>query len=248
MSHTIDRTEDFIRLARLRNFMRPSRPTQRSLPHIAEFSLGEDVDLVIGLTAAALAGNEVARLAKSHQHQGSHLFKAGLSAAVAAGALKLMQREHQDHHEHRNGHSREHTRHHHSRRMLEENEGHEHESYDSSTRHTYAQHASDNERHSDHSERNLENHTHRHRRHSLDSVRTSRALPVEHDNHDYYNPPHSTHTSAPSQTHGHGYTIPRSHATPEDATTLARLTARDSDHHHVHFSDDYDQDSSRSPR
>lgn len=243
MSHTIDRTEDCIRLARLRNFMRPSRPTQRSLPHIADFSLGEDVDLVIGLTAAALAGNEVARLAKSHQHQGSHLFKAGLSAAVAASALKLMQREHQDHHEHRNGHSREHTRHHHSRGMLEENGGYQHENDGSSTHYNYVQHACNNERHSDHSERNLENHTHRHRRHSLDST-----LPVEHDNHNYYNPPNSTHTSAPSQTHGHGYTIPRSHASPEDTTTLARLTARDNGHHHVHFSDDYDQDSSRSSR
>ncbi|KAI7786350.1 hypothetical protein LA080_004172 [Diaporthe eres] len=42
--------------------MKQSRPAQRSPPHIADFSLGEDIDLVIGLTAAALAGNEVVNI------------------------------------------------------------------------------------------------------------------------------------------------------------------------------------------
>lgn len=231
--------------------MKPSQPAHRSLPHIADFSLGEDVDLVIGLTAAALAGNEVARLAKSHQHQGSHLVKAGLSAAVAATALKMMQREHQDnrdHHGHHDGRSREHPGHHHSRGTLEENEHHHHKHHGSSGHHNEAQHPRDNERHSDYSVHNIENHTHHNRRHSLDSVHTLKPLPMEHDNHGYPNRPQSTHTPAPSQSSGHSYTIPQSRASPKDIMEVAPLRSPDFGHHHVHFSDDDDQDSFRSSR
>lgn len=228
--------------------MKSSRPAQRSLPHIPDFSLGEDVDLIIGLTAAALAGNEVARLAKSHQHQGSHLVKAGLSAAVAASALKMMQREHQDHHEDHNGSSREHTRHHHSRDALEENERHHHKHRGSSANHNQAQHPRNNELHSNYSGHNLENHTHHTRRHSLDSIHTLKSLPMEHGNHTYYNQPNSTHKSALSQSSGYGYTIPQSHVSPKDTTELTGLRSPDIGHHHVHFSDDDHQDSYRSSR
>lgn len=227
--------------------MKHSRPAQRSPPHIADFSLGEDIDLVIGLTAAALAGNEVVKLAKNHQHQGSHLVKAGLSAAVAASALKMMQREHQDRHAQHHGHSGEHARHHHSRGTLEENERHQYEHHGSSTYHNQARHSHGNERHSDYGGHNLENHTHHHRRHSLDSIHSSRSLPVDHENHSYNNRPDDAHTSAPSQA-PYGYTIPHSHAPSKDTTPLDRITAPDSAHHHVHFSDDYGQESSRSSR
>lgn len=227
--------------------MKQSRPAQRSTPGIADFSLGEDIDLVIGLTAAALAGNEVVKLAKSHQHQGSHLIKAGLSAAVAASALKMMQREHQDHHEHHHGHGGEYTRHHHSRGTLEENERHQHEHHSSSAYHNQARHSHDSERHSDHSGHNLENHTHHHRRHSLDSIHSSGPLPIDHESHSYNNRPDDTHTSAQSQA-PYGYTIPHSHGPSKDTTALDRLTAPDSGHHHVHFSDDRGQESSRRSR
>lgn len=236
--------------AKPQNSMKPSRPAQRSPPHIADFSLGEDIDLVIGLTAAALAGNEAVKLATSHQHHGSHLMKAGLSAAVAASALKMMQREHQDHREHHHGHSGEHTRHHHSRGTLEENErqhhGH-HGHHGSSAYHNEVQHFRENERDSDYSVHNLENHTHHHRRHSLDSIHSSRLLPVDRKNHSYNSQPDDTYTSASSQA-PYGYTIPRSHGPSKDTTALDRLTAPDSGHHHVHFSEDYGQESSRSSR
>lgn len=203
--------------------MKPSRLAQRTFPHIADVSLGEDVDLVIGLTAAALIGNEVAKLAKSHQHQGSHLVKAGLSAVVAAGALKMMQREHQDHHAHYNGRSREYTWHHCSPGILEEDQRHEHRDHGSYTHHNQAWSSREYEHRSDYIGHILEGHQHHHRRHSLDSTRTSGLLPVDQKCHCCDDRSDDSHMSVPAQT-------------------------QDMGRHHVHFLDGYDQGTSRNSR
>lgn len=63
--------------------------------HVPAFSLGEDVDLAIGLTASALAGNELLQAAGSKEDPTEHLFKAGLSVVAAVAAFKMMKREHE---------------------------------------------------------------------------------------------------------------------------------------------------------
>lgn len=69
-----------------------------SAQHLREFDLGEDVDAVIGVTAAALVGDQLIRATESRKHKASHLMKAGVSAAVALGAFKMLHREHDEKH------------------------------------------------------------------------------------------------------------------------------------------------------
>lgn len=88
--------------------MGPSHHSRRhSLPSLSSFSLGEDIDLAIGLTAGLLAGNELLESTLSHGDgtQTSHLIKAGLGAVVAAGAFKMFGREHRENAEARRGRS-----------------------------------------------------------------------------------------------------------------------------------------------
>lgn len=230
--------------------MKPSRSTQHSLPHIADFSLGEDVDLVIGLTAAALAGNEVAKLARGHQHQGSHLVKAGLSAAVAASALNMMRREHQDHHRHHNNdRSREHTRHYHSQRTDEGDERHHHEHHGPFAQHSQPEYPRDSEHHSDYSGQSLENRTRRHHHDRPESIHALSSLSVEHGNHNYDGGLGGTDMSVPFQKPEYGCEMCHRHASARATTALDRLAPpADVSRHHVHFSDDYDQDGSRNSR
>ena len=51
-----------------------------------DVAFGEGVDLVVGLTATALAADQLLRVKDSKQHKKMHLAKAGLSAAAAAAA------------------------------------------------------------------------------------------------------------------------------------------------------------------
>ncbi|KAJ4386772.1 hypothetical protein N0V93_009670 [Gnomoniopsis smithogilvyi] len=94
--------------------MSSSRHSRRhSLPHIPSFHLGEDIDLAIGLTAGALAGNEFLESSESHSSRASHLLKAGLSAVIAAGAFKMLGREHREN-------AQQHSRHHHANHRTED--------------------------------------------------------------------------------------------------------------------------------
>lgn len=95
--------------------MSRSRHSRRhSLPSLSSFSLGEDIDLAIGLTAGLLAGNELLESTLSHDDgsQASHLIKAGLGAVVAAGAFKMFGREHRENAEAKRGRSHRHRVHH----------------------------------------------------------------------------------------------------------------------------------------
>ncbi|KAK0671720.1 hypothetical protein QBC41DRAFT_315408 [Cercophora samala] len=56
-------------------------------------NLGEDIDLVVGLTATALTADQLLKLKDSKKHKAMHLAKAGLSAATAATAFTMMARE-----------------------------------------------------------------------------------------------------------------------------------------------------------
>lgn len=233
--------------------MKSPQPLLHSLPHMADFSLGEDIDLVIGLTAAALAGNEIVKVAQSHQHHGSHLVKAGLSAALAAGALKMLQREHRDNQKHHNNRSREHTQYHHSRSTLEGNERHQHQSKSSTGHHNQTQSSRDEERHYDyHHERHLdqrEYQPHHHRRHSSDSMGTSRSLLIDHrisSCNDRFNGTNAAQLSESD------HSAHRSHVSHKAARTPSRLVTRGigldpsssvRSHdagHHVHFTNDGD--------
>ncbi|KAJ9131616.1 hypothetical protein NKR23_g11655 [Pleurostoma richardsiae] len=62
--------------------------------HLSGVTLGEDVDFVVGVTAAALAGNQLLHATESKRHKTGHVIGAGLGAAVAATAFTLMKREH----------------------------------------------------------------------------------------------------------------------------------------------------------
>lgn len=102
-----------------RNSMKDERlqdETHKSARHLHEFDLGEDVDAVIGITAAALAGDQVLRTAESEKHKTNHLLKAGVSAAVALGAFKLLHREHDEKH-HNQPHRHQHNADHHGEVM-----------------------------------------------------------------------------------------------------------------------------------
>lgn len=59
-------------------------------------NLGEDIDLVVGLTATALTADQVLKLKDSKKHKAMHLAKASLSAAAAATAFTMMKREHNE--------------------------------------------------------------------------------------------------------------------------------------------------------
>lgn len=88
--------------------MSRSRHSRRHfLPSLSSFSLGEDIDLAIGLTAGLLAGNELleSTLSDGDGSQTSHLIKAGLGAVVAAGAFKMFGREHRENAEAKRGRS-----------------------------------------------------------------------------------------------------------------------------------------------
>lgn len=93
----------------LQRQMSRSRHSHRhTLPSLSSFSLGEDIDLAIGLTAGLLAGNELleSTLSDGDESQTSHLIKAGLGAVVAAGAFKMFGREHRENAEAKRGRSR----------------------------------------------------------------------------------------------------------------------------------------------
>jgi hypothetical protein len=73
---------------------------------IPSISLGEPIDIVLGLTAAALTGDQLLKARSSHEHKTAHLAKAGIGAAVTVGALAMLRADHNDK-QHR--HSREHS-------------------------------------------------------------------------------------------------------------------------------------------
>lgn len=136
--------------------MRPSQhPRRHSLPHIPTFNLGEDIDLAIGLTAGALAGNEFLESSQSHDSRASHLLKAGLSAVVAASAFKMLGREHRE--------SGQQSRHHHHGDRIKDDDDH---SSRHSTRHRVHHHQGERER----GENEARDHTHQHRAHHDDRI------------------------------------------------------------------------------
>ncbi|KAL1873994.1 hypothetical protein VTK73DRAFT_645 [Phialemonium thermophilum] len=60
---------------------------------LSKFDLGEDIDFVVGITAAALTADQLIKATHSKRHKTSHFAKASLSAAVAFGAFKMYQRD-----------------------------------------------------------------------------------------------------------------------------------------------------------
>jgi hypothetical protein len=77
---------------------------------VPSISLGEPIDIVLGLTAAALTGDQLLKARNSHEHKTAHLAKAGLGAAVTVGALAMLRADHNDrshHHRHRSVERRE---------------------------------------------------------------------------------------------------------------------------------------------
>ncbi|KAK0725887.1 hypothetical protein B0H67DRAFT_449941, partial [Lasiosphaeris hirsuta] len=60
-------------------------------------NLGEDVELVVGITAAALTADQLYKLVNTKKHKTMHLVKAGLGAAVAGTSFAMMVQEHHNH-------------------------------------------------------------------------------------------------------------------------------------------------------
>jgi len=70
---------------------------------INDVDFGEGIDLVAGLTAAALSADQLGKVARSKKHKTEHLAKAGLGAVVALGALEMFRREHEEGKHHHDG-------------------------------------------------------------------------------------------------------------------------------------------------
>ena len=76
----------------------PSELSRGRLPSITrDINFGESIDFVVGVTAAALAADQLLKLKDSKNHKTMHLAKAGLSAAAAATAFTMLRREHHEH-------------------------------------------------------------------------------------------------------------------------------------------------------
>ncbi|KAK3364589.1 hypothetical protein B0T25DRAFT_69632 [Lasiosphaeria hispida] len=60
-------------------------------------NLGEDIELVVGVTAAALTADQLYKLMMTKKHKTMHLVKAGLSATVAGASFAMMLQEHHEH-------------------------------------------------------------------------------------------------------------------------------------------------------
>lgn len=93
-AHNPPRTSD-LRTQEISQSIRKMSPNDSSRPATPPFSLSEPVDLIVGITAAALTGNQLLKASSSHDHKTSHLLKAGLGAAVAAGAFTMLRGEHE---------------------------------------------------------------------------------------------------------------------------------------------------------
>ncbi|KAK5651803.1 hypothetical protein OQA88_11670 [Cercophora sp. LCS_1] len=61
-----------------------------------DINLGEEIDLVVGVTATALAADQALKMSKSKDHKAAHFAKASLGAAVATTAFTMMAREHRE--------------------------------------------------------------------------------------------------------------------------------------------------------
>lgn len=80
-----------------------------------DVKFGQDIDLVAGLTAAALTADQLTKVADSKDHKTEHLALAGLGAAATVGALEMFWREHQEskrHHSNHSSHSHNHSQSH----------------------------------------------------------------------------------------------------------------------------------------
>lgn len=96
----------------------PSLSPRSTAYSLSNVNLGEDIDLVVGVTAAALTGDQLFKAAGSKEHKAAHLVKAGLGAVVTVGALRMMAREHSekikhDEHDKARRHPDDESRHHH---------------------------------------------------------------------------------------------------------------------------------------
>lgn len=84
----------------------PSESSKSLLHDITHnVNFGQDIDFVVGVTATALASDQLLKAKDSKEHKKMHLAKAGLSAAAAAAAFTMMRREHLEEH-HRRGRRR----------------------------------------------------------------------------------------------------------------------------------------------
>ncbi|KAK4180457.1 hypothetical protein QBC36DRAFT_320013 [Triangularia setosa] len=61
-----------------------------------DINFGENIDLVLGVTATALTADQLLKLKDSKKNKAMHLAKASLSAAAAATAFTMMRREHNE--------------------------------------------------------------------------------------------------------------------------------------------------------
>lgn len=80
-----------------------SKSPKTSKSFVNDVDFGEGIDLVAGLTAAALSANQLGKVAHSKKHKTEHLAKAGLGAVVALGALEMFRREHEEGKHHHDG-------------------------------------------------------------------------------------------------------------------------------------------------
>ncbi len=71
----------------------PDHHRRNSTSVLDKVHLGKDIDIAIGATAIALAGNELLNAKSDKHHRTSHFVKAGLGAAVALGAYQMFRKE-----------------------------------------------------------------------------------------------------------------------------------------------------------
>jgi len=128
----------------------PSRSSQSLLSDfIGNTNFGEDIDFVVGVTATALAADQLVKLKDSTKHKKMHLAKAGLSAAAAAAAFTMMRREHHEHHHHSG--TKGPARHHDSDEDADSDHGTHHPPRSHSPPHLLQEHGhQDGRRHLDH--------------------------------------------------------------------------------------------------
>ncbi len=71
----------------------PARQEAKKQGLLDRIDLGEDIDILLGAAAAAVAGTELFKAASARKHKGRHLVGAAVGAGVALGAYKLYQHD-----------------------------------------------------------------------------------------------------------------------------------------------------------
>lgn len=102
----------------------PPKSPKTSEGFVNDVDFGAGIDLVAGLTAAALTADQLGKVAHSKKHKAEHLAKAGLGVVVTLGALEMFRREHEE------------GKHHHDGSDNKSSHGHEHSHNDGNHHHS----------------------------------------------------------------------------------------------------------------